>query len=66
MRNVVFGTFEDIESTLSDIELYDDMFPSDENVIEASTRLVVATLIAIENAIGFYSSYQGESMIWIL
>jgi hypothetical protein len=39
------------------------MFPGDENIINASTNLTLVTFIAIEKAIEFYTSYQGETVL---
>lgn len=39
------------------------IFPRDENIYKASVTLVVSTLKAIEDAIGFFSSNQGKRLI---
>lgn len=42
------------------MELYFKMLPGDQNVLKASVDFVFATLQAIEAAVKFYTSNQGE------
>ncbi|KAF8853903.1 hypothetical protein BDZ45DRAFT_62075 [Acephala macrosclerotiorum] len=53
VRKEIEGSFEDIDMMFSEIELFLQTFPEDENIDKTSIELVVATFFAIESVIGF-------------
>jgi hypothetical protein len=55
--------FNDLETVFANIDLFCTMFPNDENIFQASIDLVLAIFTAVESAIGFYISLQGEMLI---
>ncbi|PNP57021.1 hypothetical protein THARTR1_02863 [Trichoderma harzianum] len=56
LREKVLESFDDNVSIFSDVELFLGTFPDDENIVNASVDLTVATLKGIELAIGFFIS----------
>ena len=48
------GAFDDIDIMFSEIELFLQSFPDDQNIDKASVNLVVTTFSAIESVIGFF------------
>ena len=60
VRQEVVSGLDELERTLPDIESYLAIFPNDNNIINASVDLVVATLKAIEDLIGYYTRHLGE------
>ncbi|EHK20110.1 uncharacterized protein TRIVIDRAFT_48011 [Trichoderma virens Gv29-8] len=56
LREKVLESFDDNVSIFSDVELFLGTFPNDENIVNASVDLTVATLKGIELAIGFFIS----------
>ncbi|KUI60968.1 hypothetical protein VP1G_08146 [Cytospora mali] len=54
VREVILRGFDDIEMTFSQIELFTQIYPGDENVTRASVDLIVATFHAIESVISFF------------
>lgn len=58
VRNQVLSGFDDIVPIFSDVELFLTMFDDDTNIRNASTDLVVTTLVAVERAIGFFVSNE--------
>lgn len=62
VRKKLTGSFDSdsLDRTFSDIELFLATFPEDENIKKASVNLVVATLKAIEDTIGFFIQNSGK------
>ncbi|KAL7933938.1 hypothetical protein V8C35DRAFT_322135 [Trichoderma chlorosporum] len=56
LREKVLDSFDENVSIFSDVELFLGTFPNDENIVNASVDLTVATLRGIELAIGFFIS----------
>lgn len=54
VRKEVLQGFDGLASIFSDVELFLGTFPKDENILSASVDLTVATLDAVEQAIGFF------------
>ncbi|KAG4442565.1 hypothetical protein IFR05_001977 [Cadophora sp. M221] len=58
VRNQVLEGFENLIPIFSDVELFLGTFPNDPNIKNMSVQLTVTTLIAIEQAIGFFTSNE--------
>lgn len=54
VRKTMMEAFDRVENMFSEIELFLLIYPGDENIEKASVDLIAATLIAAENAIGFF------------
>lgn len=54
-------SFESIIPVFSDVELFLGTFPKDKNIQNAALGLTVATLEAIEAAIGFFLRNEGNT-----
>lgn len=48
------GAFDNIDISFQEIELFLQIFPDDDNIINASIELVVSTFTAVESVIGFF------------
>ncbi len=48
------SAFDDLDMMFSEIELFLQAFPDDENIVKASVDLIMATFSAIEAVIGFF------------
>lgn len=46
--------FDDVDTMFTDIELFLQIYPGDENIQKASVDLIASTLFAIENVITFF------------
>lgn len=62
LREKVLESFDDNVSIFSD-ELFLGTFPDDENIVNASVDLTVATLKGIELAIGFFISNSRKAKL---
>ncbi|XEV04590.1 hypothetical protein FSHL1_009877 [Fusarium sambucinum] len=60
VRDDVVSSLEGLPACFAKIDLYLQSFPKDDNVIKASTDLVLAVFGAVENSIKFYTSVQGN------
>jgi hypothetical protein len=49
---------ENLDRMFGDVELFLATFPEDENIKKGSVELVVATLKAIEDTIGFFIQHR--------
>ncbi|KAK5637229.1 hypothetical protein RRF57_012942 [Xylaria bambusicola] len=60
VREEVTSTFDEntMTSLFADLDLYLDMYPDDQNVVNSSVKLLVAIFKATEGAIGFYTSWR--------
>ncbi|RGP68714.1 hypothetical protein FSPOR_5185 [Fusarium sporotrichioides] len=70
VRDEVVSSLEGLPACFAKIDLYLGSFPQDDNVVKASTDLVLAVFEAVESSIKFYTSVQGqqaqaETMVWI-
>ncbi|EXJ72273.1 uncharacterized protein A1O5_04777 [Cladophialophora psammophila CBS 110553] len=54
VRKEMQCAFDDIDIMFSEIELFLQAFPGDENIVQASVELIMATFSAIEAVIGFF------------
>ncbi|KAI0847284.1 hypothetical protein F5Y00DRAFT_263647 [Daldinia vernicosa] len=52
-RKEILSGFDDLDLMFSEVELFIETFPRDENIQNASVDLVVAVLAAVESVIGF-------------
>ncbi|RSL55913.1 hypothetical protein CEP54_009122 [Fusarium duplospermum] len=60
VRNQVLTGFDGLIPAFSDVELFLGTFPRDVSVRNASLELTVATLVAVERAIGFFIRNEGN------
>jgi hypothetical protein len=60
VRKTMLGAFDDVELMFSEIELFLQMYPGDENIQKASISLIAATLFAVENVITFFLKGTGR------
>lgn len=60
LRRDLANSLEELERHFGDVETYIATFPGDENIDRASVTLVVATIHAVEDLIGYYIKRQGE------
>lgn len=60
MRKKITQGFDSdsLDQMFGDVELFLATFPEDENIKKASVDLVVATLKAIEDTVGFFISHS--------
>jgi hypothetical protein len=59
VRETVLESLNDLIIIFGDVELFLATFPQDANIRRSSIELTVTTLVAIENAIGFFLSNEG-------
>lgn len=64
MRKRILGAFEDMEEMFTGAEVFRKIYPDDENIENASIRLIADTLFAAENTIGFL--YKGTGTLTAL
>ncbi|EMR62864.1 hypothetical protein UCREL1_10194 [Eutypa lata UCREL1] len=62
-RKRILQGLEKLDSMFRDIELFLVVFPSDPNVYDAGTELVVSALRAVEKLIGFYLKCKGKKAL---
>ncbi|KAL6918441.1 hypothetical protein FSST1_009936 [Fusarium sambucinum] len=60
VRDGIICRMEDLPACFAKIDLYLRSFPKDDNVVKASTDLVLAVFEAVENSIKFYTSIQAK------
>lgn len=48
------GSFDDVDKIFTEVELFLQIYPGDENIERASINLIADTLLAAENVIGFF------------
>lgn len=53
-RKTMMGAFDDVDTMFTDIELFLQIYPGDENIQKASIDLISSTLFAVENVITFF------------
>lgn len=56
VRKKAIDAFDQVESEFSDIEVFLQIYPGDENVKKASIDLIASTLFAAENVVGFFTT----------
>lgn len=59
IRKTMTEAFDGIEEMFSEIELFLLLYPGDENIEKASVDLIVSSLVAAENVIGFFLKGTG-------
>lgn len=66
MREAVITGFDDLPKFFATADFYFGNYADDQNIVRASVAFVLATLKAIEEAVLFYTSKQGEcfSCFW--
>ncbi|OJD29212.1 uncharacterized protein BKCO1_8800020 [Diplodia corticola] len=59
-RGKITSTFDDgsLEKTFEDIEIFLTTFQGDQNIVEASIKLITVTLSAVEDAMDFFLSHK--------
>lgn len=62
-RNKITAAFggENLEEIFAKVEIFLATFPGDENITEASVKLVACILKAVEGAIVYFLSHTGEA-----
>ncbi|KAI0139370.1 hypothetical protein F4776DRAFT_662329 [Hypoxylon sp. NC0597] len=62
-RQKILHGLDKLDSMFRDIELFLIIFPTESNVREAGTDLVVSALTAVEKLIGFYVKHKGRKAL---
>ncbi|KAI0834647.1 hypothetical protein F5Y06DRAFT_306684 [Hypoxylon sp. FL0890] len=62
-RQKILHGLDELDSMFIDIELFLIIFPTEPNVREAGTDLVVSALMAVEKLIGFYLKHKGRKAL---
>ncbi|KIH93602.1 hypothetical protein SPBR_04394 [Sporothrix brasiliensis 5110] len=60
LRQDMMGALDNLDRTFTEVEIYRQAFPGDENIREASIDLVASVLYAVELVIGFFVSKTCE------
>lgn len=60
LRQDMVAAFDDIDRKFAEVEVYLQAFDGDENILAASTDLIVAVLYAVELVLGFFVSSMCE------
>lgn len=53
------GSFDQVDKMFAEVELFLQIYPGDENIEQASIKLISDTLFAAENVIGFFLKGTG-------
>jgi hypothetical protein len=59
VRKTVIGSFDEVDKMFSEVELFLQIYPGDENIERASIKLVADTLFAAEIVIAFFLKGTG-------